>query len=305
MRSTRCRRTDAAISIAVALLLWAAAASLRAQAIDPPATAHRISIGLHRQRHLSSSRARPVTGSTAAARPAASSASTSTCRTSPTARSRRRSRWATGSPSIHEGGPVRGLDRHMPAFGDALTDAEIEAVIEHLWTFCDDPAWPRGELNLPRPLVTEKAFPENEAVCHDRVRPRAGRRPIGNEIVYEQRLGARNQFEVAVPLDVQQKPRHGWSRGLGDVASRSSGRCFRSLDTRPHRQRRRRSRRCRPARKAPGFGNGVTMFEPFASVRPDPAARHVRAGAGRHRSARRTTAAAATRRSGAPPSAAR
>jgi hypothetical protein len=31
-------------------------------------------------------------------------------------------------------------------------------------TFCASDAWPRGELNLPRALVTEKAFPEDEAV---------------------------------------------------------------------------------------------------------------------------------------------
>ena len=29
---------------------------------------------------------------------------------------------------VHEGGPIRGLDRHMPAFGDALTAEEIENV---------------------------------------------------------------------------------------------------------------------------------------------------------------------------------
>ncbi len=38
MHSTRGGRTDAAIAIAVLLPLWVAAASLRAQAIDPPAT---------------------------------------------------------------------------------------------------------------------------------------------------------------------------------------------------------------------------------------------------------------------------
>ena len=33
---------------------------------------------------------------------------------------------------IHEGGPIRGLDRHMPAFGDALSAEDIERVIRHL-----------------------------------------------------------------------------------------------------------------------------------------------------------------------------
>ncbi len=62
----------------------------------------------------------------------------------------------------------------MPAFGDALAGAEIELVIGHLRTFCTDDAWPRGELNLPRPLVTEKAFPENEAVASTSISRAAG-----------------------------------------------------------------------------------------------------------------------------------
>ena len=62
------------------------------------------------------------------------------------------------------GGPVRGLDRHMPAFGDALSAEQIERVGQYLWTFCSDASWPRGDLNLPRAFFTEKAFPENETV---------------------------------------------------------------------------------------------------------------------------------------------
>src|ERR1700752_1564717 len=40
---------------------------------------------------------------------------------------------------VHRGGPIRGLDHHMPAFGDALSDEQIESVIKYLWTLCDDP----------------------------------------------------------------------------------------------------------------------------------------------------------------------
>ena len=65
---------------------------------------------------------------------------------------------------VHSGGPVRGLDRHMPAFGDALSADQVERVVKHLWTFCRNTSWPRGDLNLPRGLFTEKAFPENEAL---------------------------------------------------------------------------------------------------------------------------------------------
>jgi hypothetical protein len=65
---------------------------------------------------------------------------------------------------IHQGGPVRAFDRMMPAFGEALVADEIDAILRHVRGFCDDDSWPRGEFNLPRPLYTEKAFPEDEAV---------------------------------------------------------------------------------------------------------------------------------------------
>src|SRR5687768_8710898 len=63
---------------------------------------------------------------------------------------------------VHTGGPVRALDPNMPAFGEALSTEQIQRVIEHIRGFCTSRAWPHGNLNLPRPLVTEKAFPENE-----------------------------------------------------------------------------------------------------------------------------------------------
>ena len=79
--------------------------------------------------------------------------------------------FATSEPTpdwfavIHEGGPVRGLDRMMPAYGGALGDEEIARVVDYPRGFCRQlPDWPLGDLNLPRALFTEKAFPENEAV---------------------------------------------------------------------------------------------------------------------------------------------
>jgi mono/diheme cytochrome c family protein len=114
----------------------------------------------------------------------------------------------------HRGGPVRALDRRMPAFGDALSDAQLERAIKHLWTFCSDPSWPRGDLNLPRALFTEKAFPENESVWT----VGASSTSVSNEIVYEHRLGARAQYELKVPIDAtQQNAGGGWSGGLGDI----------------------------------------------------------------------------------------
>jgi hypothetical protein len=113
---------------------------------------------------------------------------------------------------VHEGGPVRAFDRHMPSFGDALSEAEILRILDHVRGFCADRRWPRGELNLPRALVTEKAFPENESV----VTTIAGDGAVANQFLYERRIGARTQFEVMVPF-VSHETGTQWRTGLGDV----------------------------------------------------------------------------------------
>jgi hypothetical protein len=119
--------------------------------------------------------------------------------------------------------PGRGFAR---AFGRGqMSDDTIERVVRYLWTFCDDPSWPRGDLNLPRAFFTEKAFPENEAVWTTGVTT-SGTKAVANEIVYEHRIGSRWQYEVKVPFDAQQTAPEGlWSRGLGDVESPPSARC--------------------------------------------------------------------------------
>ncbi len=132
--------------------------------------------------------------------------------------------FATSEPTadwfavVHEGGPVRGLNQMMPSFRDAVTDDEIARVVDYVRGFCRDlPAWPLGELNLPRALFTEKAFPENEVVLTSTVTLQ-GPRNIGSELVYEQRLGARTMFEVGVPFDiVDMSASGGWTAGLGDL----------------------------------------------------------------------------------------
>jgi mono/diheme cytochrome c family protein len=163
----------------------------------------------------------------------------------------------------HQGGPARAFDRRMPAFGEALTDEEIRRTIDHVRSFCGDEAWPRGELNLPRPLVTEKAFPENEAVLTTTI-DASGIGAVGNTFLYEQRIGARTQFEVAVPLNFQERGAGGWSRGLGDAAVALKRVLFHSfgagtilsaageliLPT---------------GKETRGLGKGVTVFEPYVA----------------------------------------
>ena len=123
----------------------------------------------------------------------------------------------------HQGGPVRGFDQIMPAFGETLSVEELEKAVEYTRTFCRDESWPRGALNLPRALVTEKAYPEDEAVLTFG----AGEdfNSISGELVYEQRFGARSQFEIVVPFgwnEIMVPDNTGmasdWRSGLGDVA---------------------------------------------------------------------------------------
>lgn len=160
------------------------------------------------------------------------------------------------------GGPVRGFSRMMPSFEGALTEEQIEAILSHIRTFCADAAWPRGELNLPRALVTEKAYPEDEAVLSSEVALEGGGAVL-NELIYEKRFGARSQIEVKVPFGVRERAdASGWVGGLGDLAfafkhafahglrtgSILSGVAEVKVPT---------------GKEEDGFGAGQTVFEPY------------------------------------------
>lgn len=164
----------------------------------------------------------------------------------------------------HQGGPTRGFSNEMPSFGDALTQEELQKIMNHIRTFCTDKRWPRGELNLPRPLVTEKAYPEDEAVISTSI-DMENEGAINTEIVYERRFGPRNQLEIVLPFGYSQQTSGEWSGGyLGDMAigvkrtmyhNVESGTIFSLtgefiLPT---------------GDENLGFGKGTTVFEPFAS----------------------------------------
>ena len=99
----------------------------------------------------------------------------------------------------HDGGPVRGFDPLMPAFGGVLDLDQLQRAMDYVRTLCGDDAWPRGELNLPRAMVTEKAYPEDEAVF-TWGSTLDGPTELTGELVYEKRFGARNQIELQVPF---------------------------------------------------------------------------------------------------------
>ena len=123
-----------------------------------------------------------------------------------------------------EGGPSRGFSEMMPAFGGVLSIEQLETIVTYVKGFYTDKEWPVGELNLPRPLVTGKAFPEDEAVLTGQINTKAPGRVL-TRIVYEQRFGARNQWEIAVPFGWHEVPitdgsgqPTAWTSSLGDIA---------------------------------------------------------------------------------------
>jgi len=170
---------------------------------------------------------------------------------------------------VLNGGPSRGFSEIMPSFRDALTMDKIYAAVGYVKTLSGDKAWPPGEFNLPRPLVTGKAFPEDEAVFAATVAEGAdGLDRIQGKFVYEQRFGSRNMWEVVVPFGWSERimapsfMTADWGSSLGDIAlavkrvfdhnlekgSILSGAAELIIPT---------------GDKASGFGKGTFVFEPF------------------------------------------
>ena len=163
---------------------------------------------------------------------------------------------------IEHGGPERGFSQIMPSFSELLTSGQIDDVIAYMRTFCTNKHWARGELNLPRAIVTEKAFPEDELVISSAVN--AGGAPgFTTDVIHEQRFGVRNQIEVDVPFQAQNQ-NHSWNGGVGDITFAVKREMWSSLRTG--------SILSLQAGVLPptgnskhGFGNGTTTFEPFAA----------------------------------------
>jgi hypothetical protein len=165
----------------------------------------------------------------------------------------------------HGGGASRGFSEQMPAWGAVLTVADIEAVTVHIRTLCADDRWPRGELNLPRALYTEKAFPEDEAVLTFDLAE--GGHELEAELLYEKRFGPQGQVEISLPLIYLDRGYGqgsdtrfgdlaiGWKQNLFHRYSAGSGAIFSAgleviLPTGDEDQ---------------GFGKGTTVIEPYLS----------------------------------------
>ena len=162
---------------------------------------------------------------------------------------------------IVHGGPSRGFSTIMPSFSGLLSSDEIDDVVAYLRSFCTSPNWPRGELNLPRALVTEKAFPEDEVVMSTTVNA-SGAPGWTTDFIHEQSFGAKDQIEIDVPWNVQDQ-NHSYASHIGDITFGLKHVMFSSLRTGsilslqggilP------------PTGSTKLGGAGTTTFEPFAS----------------------------------------
>jgi mono/diheme cytochrome c family protein len=165
--------------------------------------------------------------------------------------------------AIRDGGHGRGFSPIMPSFVDALTSAQMDKVIAYLRSLCVDKFWPRGEFNLPLPLVTEKAFPEDEVVVRSALNAQ-GAPGSTTDIIYEQRFGARTQLEVDVPVAFNRQSPGLWYGGVGDttigvkrvlIANLHAGSILTAFG----------GVILPSGNRAHGLGSGVTTFESFAA----------------------------------------
>ena len=102
--------------------------------------------------------------------------------------------------AIRAGGPAVGLSADMPSF-EMLSIEQVRLLIVHLRSFCQDPGWPHGNMNVPRALFTRKAFPENEII----LQPVASHSSqthtqLGLQVSLERRLGRRMHVSAEIPF---------------------------------------------------------------------------------------------------------
>ena len=169
--------------------------------------------------------------------------------------------------AIAAGGPAVGLSAEMPAFGDTLSPEQVHAFVEHIRGFCKESRWPHGNMNFPRPVFTEKAFPENEFIVLPVISHRSEPSVTDVEFrnIYERRFGRRGMWEVTVPFASHDTSGTARQQGVGDVelavkyvlaasAARTgilSAGFELALPT---------------GSEARGLGHGTTIFEPYLAA---------------------------------------
>ncbi len=101
------------------------------------------------------------------------------------------------------GGPSLGFSDKMPAFGEALSEGDIDAVLAYVKTLGGEHNYPDGELNLFLPVRTKKAFPEDEWVWKQRYSSQEGDNSWKNTLEYEFRVGERFQGVLELTHEVE------------------------------------------------------------------------------------------------------
>ncbi|HEY8549641.1 MAG TPA: c-type cytochrome [Vicinamibacterales bacterium] len=160
----------------------------------------------------------------------------------------------------HGGGTIRGFSPLMPPWAGMFTDEELRLAISHIRTFCTDQRWPRGELNLPRPLVTAKAFPEDEAVVSSSIDSGSA----ATRFIYERRFGPLNQVEIIVPFSTVERDDGSRSTGFGDIALEYKRTLAHSL-ARGNIVSATAELVLPTGSRAKGLGRGTAVFEPFVT----------------------------------------
>lgn len=125
------------------------------------------------------------------------------------------------SSVIHDGGRARGFAEIMPSFGPAmnpaLSDEQIDKVIAYARTFCaEDSKWPSGKFNFPRPLVTDKSFPEDESILATTINTDGS--GAESTLVIEKRFGALNNVELRLRGGLKPAPGGSWMGSVGDTS---------------------------------------------------------------------------------------
>lgn len=104
---------------------------------------------------------------------------------------------------IEHGGAALGLSDKMPAFGETLTEDEIETLVDYLKGIPGEHDYPDGALNLFLPLNTIKAFPEDEVVFKSDYVRDDGDGAWENVYELERRVGHRGQLLLELVQTVE------------------------------------------------------------------------------------------------------
>lgn len=109
---------------------------------------------------------------------------------------------------IKYGGAALGLSEKMPAFGEQLSDAGIEALVAYVKTLAGEHDHPPGDLNLFLPLKTRKAFPEDEVVWKSAFTDNDDREEFKQTLEIEKRFGSRSQVMVELSHSFEDGDEH-------------------------------------------------------------------------------------------------